>query len=275
MALMFLIAIVPAKTLFAGDNVQVEFRAPPADQKRYTIEASDVVGAGSIAVVRGGEQKTSTTVAIVENPAITTTRYVVRGRVKYDNVTGPGYLEMLNRIDDQEYFSRTLGEFGTVKNLSGSSDWRDFELPFYSEPGKLPTRLTINVVLPGQGTVSLDRMELHAITAADEWWTPQASGLIGGIGGSIAGLLGAVIGVLAGMRRFKGVVISAISLGIEMGVLSLIVGLVAFCLRQPYHVTYPLILFGVISTFVLAGNVPQILKRYREDELRRMTALDA
>lgn len=272
---MSLFALLPAQHLFAGDGVPLEFRAPPADQKRYTLEVPEVAGGGSIAVVHGGEQKTSTTVAIVENPSVTSHHYVVRGRVKYDNVAGTAYVEMLSRIDGEEYFSRTLSEFGSLENISGSSDWRDIELPFYSEPGKLPDRLTINIVLPGQGTVALAGLQLHPLDAGSEWWTPKTSGLFGGIGGSIMGLIGAAVGVLAGMRRCKGVVISIISVSIAAGAVLLISGLVALCLQQPYHVTYPLLLSGVILTAVMGVNLPQIIKRYREDELRRMTALDA
>ena len=40
-----------------------------------------------------------------------------------------------------------------MKKISGTSDWRNFDLPFYANPGMKLKRITLNVVLPGEGTV--------------------------------------------------------------------------------------------------------------------------
>ena len=71
-----------------------------------------------------------------------------------EKIEGTGYVEMLSRFARKgEFFSRTLNEGGAMGKLVGSSDWRDLELPFYGQPGSLPDRLTIPLVLPVPGTV--------------------------------------------------------------------------------------------------------------------------
>src|SRR6185295_12060762 len=63
-----------------------------------------------------------------------------------------GYLEMLNHFPKQgAFFTRTLAPDGMLGKITGSSDWRDFQLTFYSKPGMLPSKLVVNVVLPKTG----------------------------------------------------------------------------------------------------------------------------
>ena len=56
--------------------------------------------------------------------------------------------------------------------------------------------------------------------------------------------------------------------------LSLIFGLIAVTLGQPYGVYYPLLLGGIILTGVCGGNLPGLLRRYQQAELRKMAAMD-
>jgi hypothetical protein len=173
-------------------------------------------------------------------------------------------------------FSRTLGSGGTMKSISGDSDWREFELPFFAEPGMRPDRLTINVVMPGEGTIVVGPLTIQSLDAATSaWWTDQQAGLVGGIAGSLLGLLGAAVGTLSQWRKARVLVVALIATGLSAGIVSLITGIVALCLRQPFFVCYPLLLIGVIATAVLGGLTPRILRRYREEEFRRMAALDA
>ena len=59
------------------------------------------------------------------------------------------------------------------------------------------------------------------------------------------------------------------------GLCSLVAGVVALVLRQPYMVYYPLLLLGIISTAVSTSCIRAFRKRYEEAELRRMSAIDA
>jgi hypothetical protein len=126
----------------------------------------------------------------IVKPAVSTTVYAITGRVKYESVQGTGYLEMWNYfpalhpgMPEGRYFSRTLGDSGEMGKISGTSDWRDFTLPF--DPAGAsgpPTRLVINLILPGRGTVYLSSVRLVKYPAAPAETSSGGSG-----GGSSVG----------------------------------------------------------------------------------------
>jgi|GEM_PF-484734 len=107
-------------------------------------------------------QKTEKIATIEHRP--TSSAYVVRGRVQYHDVEETAYLEMWNVMPDgSRYFSRTLDERGTMRTIQGSSNWRDFELPFYLMEHKPESvTLEINIVMPGKGTI-----EVTGLTVSD------------------------------------------------------------------------------------------------------------
>jgi hypothetical protein len=107
------------------------------------------------------------------------------------------------------------------------------------------------------------------------WWSDRDAGWIGGIGGSTVGMLGALIGILCGCGIARRLVLTLMAVLIGLGVLSLLVGLIALALGQPYAVYYPLLLIGIILAAVCGGNYPTIRRRYEQNELRKMAALDA
>ena len=56
---------------------------------------------------------------------------------------------------------------------------------------------------------------------------------------------------------------------------SLVAGVIALALGQPYAVYYPLLLGGIILTAVCGGIRPGLRHGYEQRELRRMAAMDA
>ena len=99
-------------------------------------------------------------------------------------------------------------------------------------------------------------------------WIPGTSvGIIGGVLGSLAG-------VFAPRGRAKSLVLSGHLLMIVVSAILLIAGVVAFVQGQPYGVWYGLGLPGLIGMIVFGALYPVVLKRYREAEARRLTALD-
>ena len=100
----------------------------------------------------------------IENPPITAMKYAVTGEIKYENVEGDGYLEMWNDFAAAgRFFSRTLGPAGSdpMGKITGTSTWRTFLLPFnLTGTTNAPTRLEINIFLPGHGVVFLGSMNL-------------------------------------------------------------------------------------------------------------------
>lgn len=108
------------------------------------------------------------------------------------------------------------------------------------------------------------------------WWTAQQAGLIGGVAGSVVGILGGILGTIAGIYapkgKLKGLVYGLAATIIGFGGISLVAGIVALLLRQPFFVYYPLILVGFVCVISLGSLVPVIRLRYREADHRRLEA---
>jgi hypothetical protein len=100
----------------------------------------------------------------IEKPPITAMRYAVTGEIKYENVQGDGYLEMWNDFAAAgRFFTRTLAPAGQgpIGQISGTSSWRAFALPFdHTGTAGAPTRLEVNIFLPGRGVVFLGSVKL-------------------------------------------------------------------------------------------------------------------
>ncbi|HXC35414.1 MAG TPA: hypothetical protein VNV43_06030 [Candidatus Acidoferrales bacterium] len=240
----------------------------------------------------------------IVNPRLSASAYAINGQVKYENVQGAGYLEMWSYfpplksgLPEGQYFSRTLGDSGEMGKITGTCDWRDFTLPF--DPAGAsgpPTRLEINLILPGRGTVYLTPVKLVKYSAgfslssvsagsrsgspnapipAEGWWSAKADPWIGGIGGTFFGCCAALIGCLAAMGKARRFVLLIAKCFIALGIILTIAGVTAVMCKQPYSVYYPLIILGCVLTFVFSANLFPISRRYNEIEIRRMTSMDA
>ncbi len=234
--------------------------------------------------VDGGDAKTTTRVVLLDAPNVPSHRYLLRGKVKIDHVVGDGHVEMLNHFPKLgAFFTKTLEDDGPLAKLTGSADWREVQLPFVSQEGTLPTRIEVNVVLPGKGKIYLAPFTLEKYEGpmalepegANAWWSERMAGLLGGGAGGTLGICGAIIGVLAGLGRARRFVMALCFAFIGLGAVALAVGLVAVAQRQPYHVYYPLLLLGGLSVLILGFNLPSLRRRYEQAELRQMTAQDA
>ncbi len=224
------------------------------------------------------EAKTVTVTTVKHTP--TSSMYVVRGKVRYENVEGIAYLEMWNVLPDgSHYFSRTLGEYGTMQKIQGTSGWRDFELPFNLMNLKPESvTLEINVVMPGKGMI-----ELSGLTVSDiKLGSGGTAGLaifLGGILGGAAGLYGAILGGIAGIlvpqgkgRRLVG---GLFLFGVIGGCVLLVLGVITFAFGQPFGVYFPLAFVGTDLIILLPLVYLLAVKRtYAQVELRKMQALD-
>jgi hypothetical protein len=230
----------------------------------------------------------------LENPGIKKGYYVVSGEVKYESVRGTGYLEMwscfapaVSGQPEAQYFSRTLGTSGRMGSLSGTSDWRPFELPFNSGGAKAPpVRLELNLHLEGRGTVYVSGLTLaefdkpswmpvSADTPANAWWPPRFSGVLGGIFGCTFGLLGALIGALTSKGRYRRAVLALVRTAIAVGTILAVAGLVAGIQGQPSYVWIVLLMTGLMVAGIFSTNLGSIRRRIEESELRRMAAIDS
>ncbi len=209
-------------------------------------------------------------------PAVAGDSYSVGATVRYENVVGDGYLEMWSYFEDGvEYFSRTLADEGPAAKLTGDSTGRTVEAPFFLNGASGPERVEINLVLPDGGTVWVGPLALEGFGGPAPWFTEQQSAWVGATAGVLAGLAGAAIGILAGRRRSRRLVERTLQVGLAVGVVCLAVGGVAALASQPRHVWYPLLLIGVILTFVDGLLLPAMRRSQAAAELHRIKAMDA
>ena len=225
---------------------------------------------------------TSLHLVTIDRPQIAGPRYVVSGDVSYQGVEGQGYLEMWTVFPDgQRYFSRTLAAQGPLAAIHGESSWRRFELPFdMSGTSQAPSRLEINLVLPGAGTVWLGPMHVQRATALvgaaqGGWWSARSGTLFGAMLGSLVGVVGAIIGVLGGRGKARRTVLALLVGMIAVGGCVVLVGAAAAATSQPRHVWYPLVVLGGAAGLIALVILPAMRRRFAADELRRIEAMDA
>jgi hypothetical protein len=275
-AMTVIVSTLSANCIWAKDlDVNLNF-SPVEEMGDHATLLKGSDGKPAVEVV-GSDTETSTELIVCAAPEFSTNEYVVRGQVMYEGVVGDGYLELLNDFGNKRiFFTRTLSQFGRQKNLQGTSDWREFELPFSADLGMKPIKLTLNLVLPGRGKVTVSQPRFVNIAhSAGAWWTNQQGGRIGGIAGCLLGVLGGLIGLSAAWGKSRNVTMGLCSIGMAIGVGSLLIGVVAAVLKQPYHVYYPLLLIGGISVCAIGANLRGIAQRFQADEFRRIQAVDA
>lgn len=124
---------------------------------------------------------------------------------------------------------------------------------------------------------SLLHLLLTYADAVQPWFDPQRFGsLYGGIGGGALGLTGAFIGGFgswaAQRGRHRGLVLGCMGVIGAYCLLSLLTGVAALILGQPYGIWYPLSLIGMVGALTCLGLIPMMRKRYSEAESRRMDA---
>ena len=243
-----------------------------------TPPASGEVVDGAARVISGPNGGTFP-LTTIDVPDPITGDFEVRGQVRYTDVARNGYLEMWSVYPDGgRYFTRTLATEGPMAALAGTSDWRAFELPFHLNGGRPPSSLEVNVVLPGEGTVDVGRLELVALPAGESsdgaWLSGRSVGIVGGIVGATIGIFGALIGVLVSRRRGRSFVLPAMTAAAIGGVALILAGGVGLIAGQPPTVVYLLALPGAILALAFGLQVPRVRRLYADAELRRMRALD-
>jgi len=211
---------------------------------------------------------------VLEDPGVSSIRYALEGQVQYRGVEGISYLETWNHFSNgSAYFTRTLADSGPMGNIRGSSDWREFSLPFTSnrELGP-PTRIELNVVFAGRGTVELS--PIRVVQHAEPWWSWQIGVVIGAGGGTLLGILGGLIGTLAGLGKARPLVLASMRAMFLLGTAGAVAGLAAVFLAQPFYVHLPLLLIGFVCVAVAGPLFFVLRRRYEQLELRKMASLD-
>lgn len=111
---------------------------------------------------------------------------------------------------------------------------------------------------------------------AEPWFAEDTMIYFGAYGGAavgvIGGLLGAAAGVLAPQGKGRGLILNTMLVLGCLGVVSLLTGILAAVLGQPYVVYYPFLLLGLILSSVMFAVRPAVSKRYQEAEQRKVEA---
>lgn len=258
------------------ERIELRWAMPQAKGDPHIKSAEGPSGEPAIQVRASDETGCRSTVMVTWDPPVSSHQYVVRGKVKYEGVVGDGYLELLNNFGDKgEFFTRTLAAAGPMGKITGTSDWRDFELPFTSEPGMRPKQLTLRVVLTGVGTVTVTQPKLSNVKTSSPWWTESQSGWLGGVLGTLLGILGGFIGYTSSKPRLTPLLPRVAWAGLAFSGALLIAGGISLIVGQPWHVFYPLLLGGGIAGLALRARLPAIRQRAQDEELRRMSGFDA
>ena len=226
----------------------------------------------------------------IANPGISSPVYALKGMIRYEDVEGEGFLQLDNHFGETgTFFTKSLAPTGPLGKITGSSDWRPFVLPFYTNsgdqadsPSLLPEKLSLAVYLPGSGTVSLREVALYQYASgedplrqAGQWFGDRSAGLIGGIGGSLLGVWGALVGFLSSRGKARRFVIGSASGILVFGIAGIVAGVAALAAAQPYAVWFPLLLFGIIVVAVIGKLRGSLSARYAQVELKRMQSMDA
>lgn len=192
------------------------------DRPGAGVERTKVGDAPALTVRGKAGRKTTSLLATIEKPGITSIRYAVKGWIRYDGVEGDGFVELWNHFGEQAYFSRTLGDAGPMAKVTGDSGWRVFFLPFTANEGMTPDKLTLSLVLPGVGTATVTDVRLVDFGAAASQpttaavvvapkieiatgrpsWFAVVAGAVAGLAAALVAIaVGVAISVRARMRR--------------------------------------------------------------------------
>jgi hypothetical protein len=217
--------------------------------------------------------------AKIDAPDLGTVGYAIRGQVRYADVAGQGYLEMWSYFaDGSQYFSRTLATEGPMAALTGTADWRAFELPFSLQGATGPERLEVNVVLPGSGTVEVGPLELVRLDAeaagAGAWLSDRSIGVAGALVGVAAGIFAAAIAWLVGHRRGRRFVLPAMTAAMAAGIGLIGLSIIGAATGQPPNVVLFVLVGGLVLAAAFGTAIPRTRRLYADAELRKMRAMD-
>ncbi|HKE12596.1 MAG TPA: hypothetical protein VKE73_13600 [Myxococcota bacterium] len=239
------------------------------------IAGSEVGQDGSlthrVAEVVGDSGPTTTPILSINRPRVTGSVYEISGTVEYSDVQGDGYLEMASTFPEgEEAMTRGLDPAGPLAKLTGSSGPRSFALPVQLVAGApAPTRLDLEVVLPGTGHVKLSNLKFSGGSPIaglfGTWW--RSSRALGLIGGGLLTVVGAtsVIARAQGRHRRMAKALRILLLGLGAGGLG--GGAIAVSLGQPREVWLPLLLVGILAALLPLASRRRVRRRFVRVEL--------
>lgn len=143
----------------AADPEQVLLEMPLDSLDEVLTKSGVTVDAGITTDGRGSirmevSQPTTIRIAEIEDLSLENARLIYRAQLRSEDLRGKAYLEMWCVFPGRgEFFSRALHA-----PLSGTTEWVSQETPFLLKEGERPSRVKLNVVIEGEGTVWLDEV---------------------------------------------------------------------------------------------------------------------
>jgi hypothetical protein len=92
----------------------------------------------------------------IRNPGVHQSMLTYRAKLKSQNLEGGVNLEMCCHMPGTGEFTTK----GINKNIRGSSDWQEDEIPLHLKKGQQPEKIELKVSTEGPGTVWIKNMEL-------------------------------------------------------------------------------------------------------------------
>lgn len=92
----------------------------------------------------------------VKEPGVDQCVLTYRAEIRTEGLNGQAYLEMWCRIPGRgEFFSK-----GLQNPVSGTTDWKTYEIPFFLKKGQKPDLIKLNLAGQGKGTARMRKIEL-------------------------------------------------------------------------------------------------------------------
>jgi hypothetical protein len=209
----------------------------------------------------------------ITNSSLIKKIYYVSCETKYENVEAPYRFDANSPIGGSlKLFCRPVYELtkpGPIIHILGTSNWTNCTLTVEQSA----TQIVLKLILPqGNGIVYLRPIKLLGVVGS--WWSENEAPWVGGIGGPVIGCFGGLLGWLSGKGKARRLVLAIWKFWIMAGILFLIAAVIALVTGQPFYVSMPLLIFGIVPITVFGILWPTAKKRYDDFEIRRMTSVD-
>jgi len=212
----------------------------------------------------------------ISNPKISAQVYSLKGEIRYDGLRGYGVLDMWSYFppakpggaEIQDY-ARMRFDASDTSNGRGASGWHPFSIPFNSIGATTPpTRLQINLLLGGRGTVYLGPVSLVQFVdvssysernlgqvwlygrTADPWWSSRVAVRATDFEAGLLLCLGFVMAGLCAKGKARELVVTLLRIHVGLGVVCAVAALAALSRQQPFVVWFPLSLSALILMVV-------------------------
>ncbi|HPO15831.1 MAG TPA: hypothetical protein PLI09_20485 [Candidatus Hydrogenedentes bacterium] len=255
---------------YPADEIPANFK-PPANVSVMLDLAGSTDGKGSLKVTYTGDTPVEVMFFHQEIQGVGEEVLWYEASIRGEKVTKRACLAMwANFSGGNSYFSRGLSQ-----SLKGTKGWQVCKTPFFLKKDQTPSSVDMGLRFEGPGTVWLDNAQL---VAAPRGWHSHPTGIIlgvlGGLYGVLLGCWGALCGILSSRGKGRGLILASGIFLILLSAVFLVLGIYFFACGMPYDLWYPCVLSGGLVLVLMGVLLPIIMRRYRQMEAQRMSAIE-